>query len=156
MTRDRTSIIVLRQARRRMRIVLSRCDVTWSDLMSQGRLTLWRHSALRCDVTPRYAVTWLFTRKTPIYKTYTCQYSTSQSMSSWQTLTVVECEWECDWPLDPLVVQFWRTQGPEKPIGLINGGSPLQFSTSMLTGQEDGITHTCILNRNMKWPWQLN
>ena len=40
MTRDRMSIIVLRQVRRRMRIVLSRCDVTWNDLMSQGRLTL--------------------------------------------------------------------------------------------------------------------
>ena len=60
-TDDRMSIIVLRYMRRRMRIV------------SQGRLTLWRHSALRCDVTPRYAVTWLFTRKTPSYKTYTCQ-----------------------------------------------------------------------------------
>jgi len=45
-TDNRMSIIVLRYARRRMRIV------------SQGRLTLWRHSALRCDVTPRYAVTW--------------------------------------------------------------------------------------------------
>jgi len=55
------SIIVLRYARRRMRIV------------SQGRLKLRRHSALRCDVTPRYAVTWLFTRKTPSHKTYTCQ-----------------------------------------------------------------------------------
>jgi hypothetical protein len=61
-TDDRMSIIVLRYARRRMRIV------------SQGRLTLWRHSALRCDVTLSYAVTWLFTRKTPSYKTYTCQY----------------------------------------------------------------------------------
>jgi len=60
-TDDRMSIIVLRYARRRMRIV------------SQGRLTLWRHSALRCDVTPRYAVTWLFTRKTASHKTYTCQ-----------------------------------------------------------------------------------
>jgi len=58
---DRMSIIVLRYARRRMRIV------------SQSRLTLWRHSALRCDVTPRYAFTWLFTRKTPSYKTYTCK-----------------------------------------------------------------------------------
>jgi len=44
-TDDRISIIVLRYARRRMRIV------------SQGRLTLWRHSALLRDVTPRYAVT---------------------------------------------------------------------------------------------------
>ena len=60
-TDDRMSIIVLRYARRRMRIV------------SQGRLTLWRHSTLCCDVTLRYAVTWLFTRKTPSYKTYTCQ-----------------------------------------------------------------------------------
>jgi len=60
-TDDRMSIILLRYARRRMRIV------------SQGRLTLWSHSALRCDVTPRYAVTWLFTRKTPMYKAYTCQ-----------------------------------------------------------------------------------
>ena len=54
------SIIVLRYARRRMRIV------------SQGPLALWRRSALRCDVTPRYALTWLFIRKTPSYKTYTC------------------------------------------------------------------------------------
>ena len=38
-TDDQMSIIVLRYARRRMRIV------------SQGRLTLWRHSALRCHVT---------------------------------------------------------------------------------------------------------
>jgi len=44
-TDDRMSIIVLRYVRRRMRIV------------SQGRLTLWHHSALRCDVTPRCAVT---------------------------------------------------------------------------------------------------
>ena len=44
-TDDRMSIIVLRYARRRMRIV------------SQGRLTLWRHFALRFDVTPRYSVT---------------------------------------------------------------------------------------------------
>ena len=38
-TDDRMSIIVLRYACRRMRTV------------SQGRLTLWRHSALRCHVT---------------------------------------------------------------------------------------------------------
>ena len=38
-TDDRMSIIVLGYARRRMRTV------------SQGRLTLWRHSALRCHVT---------------------------------------------------------------------------------------------------------
>ena len=44
-TDDWMSIIVLRYARRRLRIV------------SQGRLTLRRHSALRCDVTSRYAVT---------------------------------------------------------------------------------------------------
>ena len=58
---DRMSIIVLQYVRRRMRNV------------SQGRLTLWRHSALRCHVTLRYAVTWLFTRKTPSYKIYACQ-----------------------------------------------------------------------------------
>jgi len=63
MTRDRMSIIVLQYARCRMRIVLSRCDVTWSYLMFQGRVTLFV-----C-----VAVTWLFTRNTPIYKTYTCQ-----------------------------------------------------------------------------------
>jgi len=44
-TDDRRSNTVLRYAHGRMRIV------------SQGSLTLWRHSALRCDVTPRYAVT---------------------------------------------------------------------------------------------------
>jgi len=38
-TDDRMSIIVLWYARRRMHIV------------SQGCLTLWRHSALRCHVT---------------------------------------------------------------------------------------------------------
>jgi hypothetical protein len=38
-TDDRMSIIVLRYVHRQMRIV------------SQGRLTLWRHSVLRCDVT---------------------------------------------------------------------------------------------------------
>ena len=38
-TDDRMSIIVLRYARRRMRIV------------SQGLLTLWRHSSLRSHVT---------------------------------------------------------------------------------------------------------
>jgi len=38
-TDDLMSIIVLGYARRRVRIV------------SQGRLTLWRHSALRCHVT---------------------------------------------------------------------------------------------------------
>jgi len=53
-TDDRMSIIVLRYARRRMRIV------------SQGRLTLWRHSALRCDVTLRYAVTWLHQKDTQL------------------------------------------------------------------------------------------
>jgi len=81
---DRMSIIVLRYARRRMRIVSQghltlwrhsalRCDVTPRYAVTSLRVTLWRHSALRCDVTPRYAVTWLFTRKTPIYKTYRCQ-----------------------------------------------------------------------------------
>jgi len=60
-TDDRMSVIVLRYARCRMRIV------------SQGRLTLWRHSALHCDVTPRYAVTWLFTKEIPSYKINTCQ-----------------------------------------------------------------------------------
>jgi hypothetical protein len=44
-TDDRTSIIVLQYARHRMRIE------------SQGHLTLWHHSTLRCDVTPHYAVT---------------------------------------------------------------------------------------------------
>ena len=34
-----------------MHIVLSRCDVTWSDLKSQGRVSLWRHVFLRCHVT---------------------------------------------------------------------------------------------------------
>ena len=50
-----------------------RCDVTPRYAVASLRVTLWRHSALRCGVTSRYAVTWLFTRKTPSYKTYTCQ-----------------------------------------------------------------------------------
>jgi hypothetical protein len=35
------------------------------------------------SATPRYAVTWLFTRKTPSYKTYTCQYLSHFSLE-WQ------------------------------------------------------------------------
>jgi len=73
-TDDWMSIIVLRYARRRMRIVSQGrltpwrhsalgCDVTPSYAVTSLRVTLWRHSALRCDVTPRYAVTSL--RVTP-------------------------------------------------------------------------------------------
>jgi len=83
-TDDRMNIIILRYARRQMCIVLQgcltlwrhsalRCDVTPRYAVMSLRITLWRHSALRCDVTPRYVVTWLFTRKTPSYKIYTCQ-----------------------------------------------------------------------------------
>ena len=78
-TDERMSIIVLRYARRRMRIV------------SQGRLTLWRHSASRCDVTPRYAITWLFTRKTPSYKTYTCQNTTTVDLNILQRINALKC-----------------------------------------------------------------
>jgi len=46
-TDDRMSIIVLRYARRRMRIVSQGRLTLWMSL----RITLWRHSALRCHVT---------------------------------------------------------------------------------------------------------
>jgi len=60
-TDDRMSMIVLRYARRRMRSV------------SQGRLTLGRHSALRCDITSCNDLTSRFHQQTPSHKTYTCK-----------------------------------------------------------------------------------
>ena len=42
--------------------VVLRCDVTPRYAVTSLRVTLWRHSALRCDVTPRYAVTSLRVR----------------------------------------------------------------------------------------------
>jgi len=64
------------------------------------------HGAIEChkvvlhsDATPRYAVTWLFTRKTPVYKTYTCQYGTPLPVLMYGT--------EKNWPTSSVTTSLW-------------------------------------------------
>jgi len=98
-TDDRMSIIVLWYARRRMCIV------------SQGRLTLWRHSALHCDVTPRYAVTSLrvtLWRHSALCCDITLRYAvTSLRVALWRH-SALRCDVTPRYTVASLRVALWR------------------------------------------------